>query len=74
MISFFFKTIKKSRRGQAMVEYIMLLSFISVLAFQMMSKFGSLMGTSVGGIGNAVSDHLTVGVCPQNCYYKGFAN
>ncbi|MBL6989291.1 MAG: hypothetical protein ISR65_05920 [Bacteriovoracaceae bacterium] len=64
----------KNIRGQAVIEYILLFGLIAFISINMVKGFSSYMGKTVGGLGVALTNQLTVGVCEKACYYKGYKN
>lgn len=65
--------IKKSF-GQATVEYIFILMIAVLLSFKITQKFADFFKVQMGKVGHVLSTHLMVGVCPKNCWYKGYDN
>lgn len=63
-----------SRKGQALIEYIILLAMIGFISTNVVKKLGNFLATSSGNMAYVLSLHLSVGVCPQNCFFSGFAN
>jgi hypothetical protein len=63
-----------SGRGQATVEYIFILAFIVFLAFRATSIFTNFFSDSMGSVGHVLSGHLTVGICPTECFFAGYEN
>jgi len=65
---------KLGKKGQAMVEYILIFSFMAFILVNFVNALGAMVGTSMGSLGNALTRQLTVGVCQEFCFYNGFAN
>ena len=61
-------------KGQAVVEYILLLGIMAFVSVRMVKGLSSFMGGSVKSLADAVQTHLTVGVCDKNCFYSGYKN
>jgi len=60
--------------GQATVEYIFILAFAVFLGFKATNAFTGFFRDSVGGIGHTLSTNLTIGVCEQDCWFRGYEN
>ena len=60
--------------GQATVEYIFILAFALILGFKITNLFTGFFRDSMGGVGHALSTNLTVGVCPDECFFEGYLN
>lgn len=65
---------KLSSTGQALVEYILIFSFITFLAVGMVKGLGKTLTTSIGQIGYELTEQFTIGVCKKACFYSGFNN
>jgi hypothetical protein len=63
---------KKS--GQAMIEYLLIFGMMSLIAIKMTEGFGSMIDETVGGLGVALTNALTTGVCERNCFFTGYLN
>lgn len=61
-------------KGQALIEYILIFSFIALVSVGFVKSLNSLMNKSVGALAYEVSEQLTVGVCKSRCFYNGFIN
>lgn len=64
----------KTKAGQALVEYLLLFSFVSFLGIGMVKGLGKTLTTSVGYIGYELTEQFTVGVCSKMCFYTGYKN
>lgn len=64
----------KKDRGQATVEYILILAFAAFLGRAALIKFRDFFQNEMGKVGHELSVHLTVGVCPQSCFYDKYKN
>ncbi|MBP9673838.1 MAG: hypothetical protein KBD63_01985 [Bacteriovoracaceae bacterium] len=60
--------------GQAVIEYLFVLIFISFIGTKMIKSFGGFMGNSMGNVAHVLSSHLTVGVCPTECFFTQYKN
>ena len=70
-----FKNINDSfHRGQAVIEYIFLLAFMSFISLEMLQQFGDILGGNMGGIAYYLTQHLTTGVCADICFTDSYAN
>ena len=70
MRRFFFR----DKRGQATVEYILIFGLMALIAVGLVKSISAVIGKSVGGLGTALSNHLSIGVCKRFCFYDGFRN
>lgn len=61
-------------KGQALIEYILIFSFIALVSVGFVKSLNSLMNKSVGSLAYEVTEQLTVGVCKKNCFFNGFLN
>ena len=61
-------------RGQATVEYLLIFAFVALIAVALIKAVGLAVGNGMGLLGTGLSEHLSVGVCEEWCYFDGFAN
>ena len=61
-------------KGQATVEYILLFSFMAFILVNFVNGLGKMVGTSMGSLGYALTQQLTIGVCPNQCFFNGYTN
>ncbi|MBY0415777.1 MAG: hypothetical protein K2Q18_16505 [Bdellovibrionales bacterium] len=64
----------KNHSGQALIEYLLLFSFMTFISINMVKGLGKVMMNSVGNLGYELSEQFTVGVCKQLCFYTGYKN
>ena len=74
MGSLFRKIIDKNKRGQALIEYLIIFSFMSLVAINMVKGLGGFMRESMGGLGHALTQQLTIGICKKHCFFEGYKN
>lgn len=60
--------------GQAMIEYLLILSFAVVVSFKIITTFRDFFQDSMGSLGHILTIHLMTGVCEQNCFFAGYKN
>ncbi len=60
--------------GQALIEYLLIFSFMTFLSINMVKGLGKTLFNSVGFLGYELTEQLTVGVCKKDCFYDGFNN
>jgi len=65
---------KHGRAGQALIEYLILFAFMSLIAINMVKGMGGMMTSSVKSIGYQLTQQLTIGVCESECWYSDYAN
>lgn len=66
--------ISGGRLGQATIEYLFIFGFMALISVGLVKSMNAVLGKGVGSLGKVLSEHLSVGVCPQWCYYDGFVN
>ncbi|MDD0854559.1 hypothetical protein HBN50_15715 [Halobacteriovorax sp. GB3] len=64
----------KKQSGQALIEYLLLFSFMALLAVGMVKGIGSYLGSSVGSMAYHLTQQLTIGACEGQCLHKAFGN
>ncbi|MCT4642608.1 MAG: hypothetical protein N4A33_09975 [Bacteriovoracaceae bacterium] len=67
-------TFLNSNKGQAMVEYLLIMVFAASISIKMIQSFSDFMKTSMGSMGHILTQHLTTGVCEKNCFFAGYKN
>lgn len=60
--------------GQALIEYLLLFSFMTFISIGLVKGLGKTMMSSVGNIGYELTEQFTVGVCKKLCFYTGYKN
>lgn len=70
----FFKIQKFKKKGQATIEYLMVLVIISLIGIQFVKNISGFMGDTFGSFADVLSSHLTVGVCQSRCFFGGYEN
>jgi len=60
--------------GQAMIEYLLIFSFVTFFSINLVKGLGKTAVKSVGLLGYELTEQLTVGVCQRDCFYNGFKN
>lgn len=68
------KTDKHCFYGQATVEYIFILAFAIIFGFNIINRYTNFFSDSMGNVSHVLSTHLTVGICPTECWFAGYAN
>lgn len=61
-------------KGQAVVEYLLLVVFLIILTSKLALSFTDFMRDSVGNLGHVISLNLTVGVCADECFFTDYEN
>lgn len=61
-------------KGQALIEYILIFSFIALVSVGFVKSLNALMNKSIGALAYELTEQLTVGVCKKRCFYSGFLN
>lgn len=69
---------KKDRKGQdqgqALVEYLFVIMFVSIIGTKFISKIGKFSSAQMGKMAHVLSLNLTVGVCEKDCFFSGYKN
>ena len=60
--------------GQATVEYIFILAFAIILGFNVISKYTDFFSDSMGNVSHVLSSHLSIGICPTECWFRAYEN
>lgn len=64
----------RNQKAQAIIEYLIVFLFITSISVLFIGKFRDFLKDSLGNVGHVLSMNLTVGVCPEKCFFKGYAN
>jgi hypothetical protein len=62
------------QKGQALLEYIIIFSFLSLIAIKMVQGVSGYLTGTMGNLAYYLTQQLSVGVCNENCYYSDFKN
>ena len=65
---------RRSNSGQAVIEYLIIFGFMSLLAINLSKGIGSSMESAVGSLGHVLTQQLSVGACATNCFGYNFVN
>ncbi len=68
------KSRQTTQYGQALVEYLVIFSFMAIIAIKLATGLQGFVKTTMGGLSKALTIQLSSGVCERNCFYKPFAN
>ena len=60
--------------GQALIEYIFIFAFMGFLSVNLMKGLGSALSLSVDSLSYALTQELSVGVCPSGCFNWSYIN
>lgn len=63
-----------TNKGQALVEYLLVVIFLIILTFKIVTSFTTFMAESMGNLGHVLSKNLQTGICKKECFYDGYAN
>jgi len=66
--------IKAHAKGQALIEYLLLFSFMTFIAINMVKGLSKTMFSSIGFLGYELTEQFSVGVCKRDCFYSGYKN
>ena len=67
-------SLHKTNRGQALVEYILVVAFLLTITLQLVRGFTGFMTNTLGNLGHVLSYNLSVGVCESECFYSSYKN
>ncbi len=72
----YFSSILRSGQsgGQALIEYLLIFSFIALVSVGIVSGLGKSLSVAVGKLGYVLTQQLSVGVCKTNCYFGDYRN
>ena len=65
---------KNKRQGQAVLEYLLIFAFMSVILVTLVNAFNKFLGDSVQGLNYQLTQQLSTGVCKKCCFYSGYGN
>ncbi|MCY4643114.1 MAG: hypothetical protein OXB88_00690 [Bacteriovoracales bacterium] len=65
---------KPSSLGQALIEYLFILSLVVILGGRMIKAFTRYAAEGMGTLNSVLSSHLTVGVCKEECFPDNYIN
>ncbi|NOT79533.1 MAG: hypothetical protein HOP07_11120 [Bacteriovoracaceae bacterium] len=60
--------------GQALIEYLLIFSFMTFISIGMVKGLSKTMLSSIGFLGYELTEQFTVGVCKKICFYQGYQN
>lgn len=60
--------------GQALIEYLLIFSFMTFITVSMVKGLGKTLFKSVGYLGFEMTEQFTIGVCAKECFYTGYKN
>lgn len=61
-------------KGQALLEYIIIFSFLSLIAIKMVQGVSGYITDTIGNTAYYLTQQLSVGVCEENCFFSGYKN
>jgi len=65
---------KKTRRGQAVIEYVIVFAIVCAIAVGFVKGLQSTFAGSIGGLAIALTKQLNSGVCRNTCYFDSYKN
>ena len=60
--------------GQALIEYLLIFSFMTFVSISLVRGLGKTLMSSVGNIGFELTEQFSVGVCKKYCFFNGYEN
>lgn len=64
----------KNSNGQAVIEYLLLFSFMALFGMNLAKMFGGALGKSVGTFSYVLTNELSTGHCKSLCFGYGYQN
>lgn len=64
----------KNKAGQAVIEYLFLFAFMSLIALNFVKGLSEYITDTQGSLAYYLSQHLSVGVCESECFVGKFRN
>ena len=64
----------RNKNGQAFVEYILVFSLFTLISLGLINAFNSMMDSTFTSFSYILSQHLSVGVCENDCFFNGYSN
>lgn len=61
-------------KGQALVEYIVVFSFLALISIKMVQGISGYLTDTTGNLAYYLSQQLSVGVCEEHCFFSKFKN
>ena len=68
------KVLGNSKRGQAMLEYLIVFAFVILITLGFVRKIELFFSNQMGNFSDVLSSHLSTGVCDSTCLYSGYSN
>lgn len=65
---------KKKQLGQAMIEYLIIFSFLALVSIQMVQGVAGFVQGTIGNLAYYLTQQLSVGVCEKECYFSEYSN
>jgi len=65
---------KAGSRGQALIEYIIIFSFMAIIAVRMVTAINGYLTGTMGNLAFYLSQQLSVGVCEKLCFLDTYGN
>lgn len=63
-----------NERGQAIMEYLMIILFIAFLSVKMVTAYNKILDTTFKSLAKVLTQHLNIGVCESRCFSDGYQN
>ena len=63
-----------NNKAQALVEYLIIFAFMGLIGGSLAKNLAVTVDSATGSLATVLTNELTVGVCPLNCYYDGYKN
>ena len=65
---------KKKSSGQAVVEYLIFFTMMSIIAFNLVRAIHGFLASNIGGLAVVLSRQLKTGVCKETCFFDLYKN
>lgn len=64
----------KKQLGQALIEYVLVVMFISVIGLKFVKSFSEFVSEAFGDLGHVMTTTLTTGACERQCFFSAYRN
>ena len=66
--------IKFRDQGQALIEYLLIFSFMTFISIGMVRGLSKTLLSSIGFLGYELTEQFSVGVCAKECFFAKYKN
>ncbi len=62
------------KKGQALIEYLLLFGMISMVSMALVRAISTFMGNSTTSLSYSLTQQLTTGSCERFCFFGNYGN